>query len=349
MKILFTIVALCATCCGIFAQTEPLPPGMKYIVSYTVEEESYYTRPQSTPIESLSPLDKQKMVKNKVVKSVERQVEENGDHTTIVQYLNPDEAFKEWPTPIGSILIDKTGKTVFKKDGSFMVDTPADSAYTAEYEQMKTFMVENDLQLMTELPIPDAANLQTLSNSGYTVTNGQNGSISISDGHLETRFDPAHNTISRLYYEGQRPVKTETTIYRITEGVLTPAVERIEIDEVRPSGACMKSVVVKRYTSYAIQRNEGDRSVVHGFRPQQGTLIQPNPAAEQAAVLIGMDVIPGSTIQLLNISGTVLQEHGPCYPGSKQHLSLSGLRPGVYFVKLTTREGFKTLKLVKQS
>ncbi len=94
-------------CCigNIFsAQAQTLtspPPGVKYAAQYTVEETSFYTVPAGAPVAQLKPIDLQKMKKHREVSSVQKQVLDNGDHSSLITVLNPEEAYAEWPEKIG--------------------------------------------------------------------------------------------------------------------------------------------------------------------------------------------------------------------------------------------------------
>ncbi|MBV5312890.1 MAG: T9SS type A sorting domain-containing protein [Prolixibacteraceae bacterium] len=77
---------------------------------------------------------------------------------------------------------------------------------------------------------------------------------------------------------------------------------------------------------------------------QAQTLVYPNPAGNQLFIQAGE---PVKTIELHTLSGQVIS-HQPCNQQTNINLSLAGLNNGVYLLRIETKNGFQTFKVVKQ-
>jgi|GEM_PF-5867155 len=323
------------------------PDGIKNMVSYTVEEKTFYTRPESTPVSALSKLDVQKMRTTRTVKSVTRQVTNTGDHSSSIIFLNPEEAFSPWPQSIGRIETDQTGSIVYSPTGTVIRSTPADSSYSAAYNDLKNVFAEEDIQVLSEFPMPTSDVLTQFQNDGATVQSFSNGDLSVRDSAEQLLYQPRNLTIIQTKFEGQREVARFLTKYQANNGILTPSFEWEEIQEIRPSGACMKSVVTRTYSNYQIAARIADRSGTQASQYNGKTAIQPNPAKDKITMNLGNDVIPNSKVEILDVSGSIVQSYQNCQPSETKDFTIQGLPSGIYFVRSYTMNGAQTIKFVK--
>jgi hypothetical protein len=331
----------------IYGQVTVPPDGIKNMVSYTVEEKSFYTRPESTPVSALSKLDVQKMRTTRSVKSVTRQVTNTGDHSSTVIFFNPEEAFSPWPQSIGRIETDQTGTIAYSPTGTVIRSTPADSAYSTAYNALKSVFAEQDIEVLSAFPMPTSDMLTQLQNNGATVQSYSNGDVSIRNGAEQLLYQPRNLTVIRTKFEGQREVARSLTKYRSNNGILTPSFEWEEIQEIRPSGACMKSVITRSYSNYQIATRTTDRSGTQASQFKGQTSIQPNPATNKITMTLGNDVIPNSKVEIMDVSGSIVQTYQNCQPSETKDFIIQGLPSGIYFVRSYTRNGAQTIKFVK--
>jgi hypothetical protein len=160
-------------------------------------------------------------------------------------------------------------------------------------------------------------------------------------------YQPRNLTIIQTKFEGQREVARFLTKYQANNGVLTPSFEWEEIQEIRPSGACMKSVITRSYSNYQIAVRTTDRSGTQAGQHKGQTAIQPNPATDKITMTLGNDVIPNSKVDILDVSGTIVQTYQNCQPSETKDFKIQGLPSGIYFVRSQTMNGAQTLKFVK--
>lgn len=328
----------------------PVPAaGIKYQLNYTVEETSFHKMAAGTSVTSLSPIDMVYLQQHKTVEQTQTLIEDDGDHSTTVTALNPQEAYSEWPTKIGRVEINAAGVQIYQPNGSLYSNLPADSAKQVQYAEMKQHFAANTPHIMYAFPsAPTAVEITDIQANGGTVLMMAQGAWQISAAGISTLWQPALNRITRTTYAGDAVVEKDTRQYAMnSHGVLAPQVELLEIPVTRPSGACMQQVIRKQYSNYQVALALSERS----SRASQGgtaTYLAPNPATDETVVRLGAEVRAGSALRVTDLTGrTVFEQHG-VQPMTEHRISLAGLPAGFYLLRLETNDGLMVLKFAKK-
>lgn len=332
--------------------TLPLPPqGLKYKLNYTIEETTFHLAAQGTPIGALSPLDLDKMRPYTIQKQVERRITDDNHHSTTVTVLNPEEAYAEFPHHIGRIEINQAGKQIFGTNGALYRDMPADSAYQAEYNSMRNFLISGSPSIMYEFPtVPNAEAIQALQAAGGSIAMLANNAWQVTMGANQTSYEPALNRITSTAYESGvlRETRTQKYVYS-PQGIYAPLEDMTKKPVQRPSGACMEDVVRKRYSNYTLAVSADMRSDFGRVSGHKNTYIWPNPAREQLHLSLGASVRQGSNLQVFDLVGKLVYSQPAVQPGIEMEIPLTGWGDGIYFVRLETQTGIQTLKFVKKA
>jgi hypothetical protein len=351
MRLYFCLMLIIALCGNNVAQqpTLPLPPdGLKHQVSYTVEETVFHRVPQSTPLSSLSVLDKQKTRKFREVKQVTFKTEDDGTHGSVTVVLNPEEAYEEWPNPIGRTEVDAQGTRSFSPDGALLNTTPADSAYTARYQSIKSELQNSVPKVMYHFPLPGTDLLTNLQNDGWAVINLPNNGVQVQKGGQTIVYEPNVMQITTSKYQGDLLESRHTLRYQIsTQGILVPVLEIKEEPIIRPSGACMERVRIKRYENYQVAvKPVTERS---GASDAQFALsLWPNPVSEVVTVSFDKTVQVGAKFYVTDVAGRNYFQTTVKAGDTKVELSVKDQPNGVYFANIETLTGLKVFKFVKQ-
>lgn len=336
-----------------FAQSTYLPspePGLKYSISYTLEESNFHMAGTGTAISSLSPLDIEWMRPHTIIKQVVRRVTEDDHHSTSIIILNPAEAYADFPHRIGRIEINQQGIQVYGTDGNLYRNHPTDVEYQADYNSMRTLLSESTVPIMYNFPsAPNSTTIQAIQAAGGTVTMLQGNAWEFSKSGNTTKFEPQSKRITSTKYEGetlketriQEYVYTQQSIYALSEDVTKKPL-------IRPSGACMEEVTRKRYTNYSVAVIPSERDNHLKASSNKSTHLWPNPASSKLTVLLGNAVIPETELKIFDLVGKQVYHQPILQSGSEIEIPLNGWANGLYFVRLETETGLQTLKFIKQ-
>ncbi len=353
----FFISAILIVCFGLhgFSQAPsnlPIPPaGVAYSITYEEEEKMFYTVPEGTELEKLSPLDVLKLEKSVVRKQVENRVLDDGASQMIVTILNPEEAYADWPKPVGRYEIDENEIRVYNPAGVLMQSIMPDSAMSAMQEGLKELHANTPLTFQYEFPAMDQEKITELENQGKEVAPLGNGAYKIEDSLKYQVYDPAYKRIftrfNDLHTGGE--VRQWKVFFTTSYGIIMPAVERTTTQVIRPSGACMQRVLEKKYSNYEIKvaekLQERHRQVVESGRYLG---LFPNPAQHQISVNLDATVLPGSVLQVLDALGKTVYSQTDMQPESVVSVDLAARAPGVYYVRVQTTGGPHLMKFIKQ-
>jgi hypothetical protein len=330
----------------------PFPPsGLKYKVTYTLEETTFHMAPEGGPGSGLSPIDLDKLRINRIVKQVERRISEDNHHSSTIVILNPEEAYSEFPHKIGRIEMNQTGMQIFGTDNNLYLAMPADSSFQADYNTMRTRHSNSEIQLMSVFPsAPDAQSIQHIQMQGGAVTLLANSAWQINFSGFSTLFEPTEHRITSSRFEGGQLHETRVQKYVYTsQGIYAPLEDLTKRKVIRPSGACMEDVVRKRYSNYAVAIASSERNVMdRQTRTSPGT-IQPNPTEDFLNIMPGDNVLPGSILQVFDVVGELVYEQSQIETGIEITIPISGMKDGIYFVRLQTTTGPQSLKFVKKA
>lgn len=336
------------------AQTINIPnpaAGLKYSISYTLEEKSFFLAGEGASLNNLSPLDIEWMHPHTTVKQIERRVDENNHHSTTINILNPAEAYADFPRHIGRIEINQQGMQVYDTDGILYQNIVADAKYQSEYNAMSDILAEDKAPIMYDFPSPpNAMATQQIQAGGGTVTWLPNNAWELSNGDRTIRFEPAKGRITTTNYEEGALKNTRIQVFDYTpQGIYAPSEDITKRPLIRPSGACMVEVVKKRYSNYSIAAIPSQRSAPNKSRVNQSTTIWPNPASDKLIVSLGTEVLPDTELQIIDFAGKVIHRQAVEASVPEVEISIHNWADGVYFVRLETRTGFQTMKFIKHS
>jgi len=264
--------------------------------------------------------------------------------------LNAGEVFKNWPVVISRIVSDSTGTSMYDTTNTLWNHTPADSAYSAAYDEARVDFVTILGAMPTVFPVPDSVQLAYFDSAGYTIQLLEDDAIKVSNDTVELLYEPQEMRISTKNYEGGLLIREHELVYVASTGYgVVPETEREIRYEIRPSGICMEKVLSRRYSDYSIvlaersQPDEPDRN-----KKANRLAVWPNPAADAVFVQLPDDVAPGSTVRIMNASGTTLMERTGMQPGVTLNFMIQHLPAGVYHLQAERLSGLQTQKIVKQ-
>jgi hypothetical protein len=206
-------------------------------------------------------------------------------------------------------------------------------------------------QVKLSLLMPDNAALATLEGSEADVQYLAENALSVREGNKETIWQPARNIVTRQYYEGGQVVKKDVVQYKQTDGIFIPEIEWYEQQVIRPSGACMKSVVMRRYTNYTVQANvtsERNAPALEINPNELNSIITPNPVTDHALLLVGKETSPNAEVSLFDTAGKRLWSRYAVQPGQQLQIPLTEYAPGLYFVQVQSASGRQNIRIVKQ-
>jgi hypothetical protein len=329
--------------------TLPLPPdGLKHQIIYTVEETVFHRVPQNTPLSSLSPLDKQKTRKFREVKEVTFSIADDGSYMSTTTVLNPEEAYEEWPVPIGRIEVDEQGTRSFSASGTLINETPADSIYSVRYQNMKVDLSSTTPKVLYSFPLPSSDMLSNLQNDGWAVSNLSNNGVKLQKNGNVIEYNLNTMQVTTSKYQGDLLETKHTLQYQIsTQGILVPALEVKEEPITRPSGACMERVRIKKYENYSVaMKPSTERS--RSLESQISLGLWPNPVSEVLTISIDETVNAGAQVYITDLTGQTCFQTTVKSGDVKVEIFIKNQPNGIYFANIETTAGMKTFKFVKQ-
>ena len=285
------------------------------------------------------------------MKSVEQRIEIDGDHSSMILILNPQEVYAEWPEAMGRLEIDQTGVRTYRTDGTLFNTLPASAEDASIYQTVKELSAEKDVIISTAFPMPDVAALNNLSNEGWTVQNLSGDAVQLTKSNTRLLLEPANKRSTTFTYEGTNTVEKRVEEFRINEhGILVPSYVRTETREIRPSGVCMERVRLQKYRTYTVAATKkGDgkdnrSSLVVG----QTTRLQilPNPATDRLVINYGSEV---SQLTILDAFGKTIWEKTGLVGDETAELSIATWPSGFYFVRIETSSGRQTTRFIKST
>ncbi len=196
------------------AQSVYLPspePGLKYSISYTLEESNFHLAGASMGLNNLSPIDIEWMRPRTTIKMVERRVTEDNHHSTSIQILNPGEVYADFPHQIGRIEINEQGIQVYDTNDALYRNIPADVEYQANYNSMRDLLVDSKVPIMYDFPtLPNESTILAIQADGGTISMLTNNAWELAKAGDVTKFEPEAKRITNTYCEGS--VLKETRI-----------------------------------------------------------------------------------------------------------------------------------------
>jgi hypothetical protein len=327
------------------------PSGIKFQETYTEEEIRYHTVQDGTPVQSLSPVDIPLLnFTRKRVTYIET-VRDDGNHSYSSTILNPDELYAQWPVKIGRFEGDSSGMRIYKTNDTLYHEHKADSVEIAEYAETRDFYAQQNSADLFTFPMPDSISLaaQMDTTEDMTVQYLDSGSVLVSSQEYESLYEPAARRITHSRYEGERLQEKNVTTYKeLQPGIFVVGNSRSERFVIRPSGLCMREVVLRFHKDQQVglqgieQRSAGNLPVAQGI-----TLLRPNPASDILQLQLSEQVRSGSTLLVYDATGRLYHQLSSVQPNTNYTIVLKEWPKGVYVVRIETGVGAQMVKFLK--
>ncbi|MCC7465524.1 MAG: T9SS type A sorting domain-containing protein [Saprospiraceae bacterium] len=334
-------------CAGIKVQGQSSETA--FTKSYVLEELSYGKIPEGLERAQISDMDLVAAQMQRLHLKLEETVFPDGHHTQQTTILNgSEEVFSQFPTVISRVFSDSTGISMYDAENKLWRFHPANAAYLEEYNDARADYLVSPPALWNTMPMPTAADLASLESEGYLIELLENDAIRISNSDEEELYEPAQMRYSSKSYVYGKLESERKVLFADLEGYgVVPVSEREVRYETRPSGMCMEKIIVRRYSAYEIETGYRDQpsatpSKIPDFQ------IWPIPANDVVFVQTPDNLVPATTISLVNASGVLMQEKSGVQPAASIHFDLRALPAGVYFLRAECTSGIQTHKLIKQ-
>ena len=337
-----------------YAQNIPQPdPGLKQQITFTVSEQTFYKLAAGTPFSAVSPVDMVLLQPHTVLQQVERRIAEDGHYGASISLLNAEEVWADWPTKVARYEINREGVQIYKTNGSLYSSVPKTAEEEQQYADMQVLLASESapLQATTFPSVPTSSEIAQIQANGGTFQYQSDGSWEVRSGQVMSRFEPGTQKIIRSDLEGEYVVRQETTQYTTnSDGALVPALETVELPVIRPSGACMEKVTIRRYGEYKIAqtRRRGERDSPYSASGSTGLQLVPNPATEAITLQWGSSLARSGHLHVCDLSGKVLMQTTLEVGALTHRIELGSYPPGLYFLHVRTDQGYEVLKFVKE-
>lgn len=344
MKAIFSIFLLFVTQMALGQVSSPV-----VTLQYDMTVESYYTIESGASIESLSLVDRVLTQMKTEITHTMISIDSTGTHSTTIDLINTTDYFKDWPIKPARFIFDQNGYRILNQSGGLIVDVPNDSLGLAEFNQMKSMLANSGMQPMISIPAaPNAQQTAQLQNLGISVEFLDAGKYRITNGQSTTFFDPLNLRLIQTEKEGTIIVSTTIKEYQLaTNGnYLVPSIERVVESVNRPSGACMQSVVKRRYQNYRMEEPAGPRT----GSPEHSTdlaSIYPNPAQSEITVAFSNQSDSSAEITVHDFQGRLMFEKQIFSPSGTEKIDMADWPPGFYVVSVFTGQNRQFMKLLK--
>ena len=334
---------------AILAQTET--QGIVLEKAYTVEELSYGKIPKELGLSQVNPLDLIEAQMHRVYFRTDEKTFADGHHIFEMNLLNSADVFANWPVQVSRIVSDSTGTSMYDTTNVLWEYIPADSVYSADYNEVRSDLFA-DLDMITSpgFPMPDSAQLAQMNSEDYVIQLLEADAVRISNDEEEIFYEPQALRITTKNYEDGRLVSEDLLRYvTITDYGVVPVSEREVRYENRPSGLCMEKIRVRRYSDYRIEVAERSYpNILSNVKEVTQLVIWPNPVADAFFVQVPSDILPGSTMHILDASGASLSERSGIQPNTTLNFGVQHLPSGVYHLRTESLSGLRTQKFVKK-
>lgn len=315
----------------------------------TVEEISFGKIQEDSIASSLSPIDLIEMQPRRLYFRTSERYFADGHHTFQTTLLNAGEVFAQWPAVVGRMVSDSAGVHMYDTTNVLWHAAPADSAYSASYEETRQDVVAMLETLPLGFPVPDSAQLVALDSAGYTIQLLDNDAVRIANEEEEVLYEPQAMRVSTENYLDGRLERNHVIQYSTVPGYgVVPWLEREIRYETRPSGACLERITVRHYSAYDVALEERS-SPARPNRDQSAVRLEiwPNPSTAALSVRLPGDLTPGSPVRILDTAGRPVLERSDAPGGAAINLLIGHLPPGLYYLQANVSSGTITKKFVK--
>ncbi len=295
---------------------------------------------------TLSANERLYLIEQQRERQVERQIRSNGERVTNITHLR-DDSRQDWMRRPQRTRIGASGVRVFDARGATLQYLP----HTETYQTYQANLSHDatDWSFGADWQPLSARQLADLEASGARVTHPSEGRLEVRTGHTLSIYD-----YDRLYFEqtlaavGDRPRRhLQIQFQRLTSGEVVPLWQTVRQYRTLPSGTCAEQVLRSDYRDYRIDdRRPAERGAEVSHSTASAWALHPNPFVDEVAVRIPPLAVPTVELRLYNASGQSLH-HWRLATGAGHSLDLSGLSPGVYWLRGTATEAVFVQKIIK--
>ena len=338
----------------------------KKVVSYTTLQQQHFSIPPHIEIGQVNSLDYNKMISQDKTVSTEISIDRRNNPTiTTVYYVSPRH-FNDYENEITKSVTGNGETTLYDYNNQVVHRTQHNPEESMEIilrdEDVKKYGVFNDF--FRNNPTVMYNNLYQM---GFDVRHlvSSNTIIAISE-EVEILLNYREYIYEIRYFEDREFIQSVTSYYQNFQGILIPHSTVTNSTSVLEGGIQMLTTTIVTYLEYRVVDEEG-KDIVHfiskeeieprrnlqigSFEEVQKRDLQlkvfPNPTSDQVTVLIPFFMETGSTIEIINTSGTTIYKNEQI-KGSSYLLDVSSFTNGIYLIRCSGNGEQVTTKLVKQ-